>query len=711
MTATESRIHKAARQYLSRGWCAIPVPPRSKNPNRKEWQNERYEPADVERAFNPKGNVGIHCGKPSNGLCDVDLDVPEAVALAPIFLPATGRRHGRKTNPSSHWWYVCDPVPPGVKIFREPGRKGKKLIELRSTGGQTIVPPSIHDTTGEEYVWDTKGEASEVDGRVLRHDVAKLAACTLLARHWVEGQRHDLALAVAGVLLRQGWSQEYVAEFIEAAARAAGDISQMREHRQAVADTAEALAHNQPATGIPTLAEIMGDATASRFIEWLGIETQQATIILPGEIQPNGKHEPLPQVERQVWGLPKDAPHVDIESLPYWLNRIVRHVKPFTLMFPDEWPVMMALPFWSILWPHIRIQNLNLALWTLGIGRQGGGKNVSTDELQHLIQSITAGEIKLYTAGSPEGLWEALEGAGRQVLAYHDEYAGLLKLFSRDHMSHAKEALCSLYDGRNVGYLRSKGKSVQISDPVLAVVATTTPSALREFGNTSDLTNGYLSRFMMCAPDRINVSPDFSLASEMERTQLAREVSVYRNQLRGVSRVEYAETGRPDPPLINEYRLHLGIDTGEVESLEDALDDRSIPGGRLLARVKKVTALLALAERSPERSSDGQAVLVNDDHIRQAIDITELGYYYAERTLLWIGASQDVQLGDQIHALLRANPQGLSRRELCRRTHHRATEVSEALRLLREEGRVLATKTDNKRSGEIWVAIESAVES
>lgn len=450
----------------------------------------------------------------------------------------------------------------------------------------------------------------------------------------------------------------------------------------------------------PTISEATGFVTESYQPD------DGASVSLPisaSEISTNGHVE---QISEPVWQMPKAAPQIFVDDLPYWINRIVRHVEPFTPMFPPEWGVMVMLPYWSMLWPQVRIQNLNLALWTLGVGRQGGGKNIATDELERLTRAILQGDITMYTAGSPEGLWEALEGNGKRVLAYHDEYAGLLKLFSRDHMGHAKEALCSLYDGRGVGYLRTKGKSVQITDPVLAVIATTTPSALREYGNTSDLTNGYLSRFMVCAPDRRNISPDFSLANDMERGQLARELAAHRSDLASVARIEYAETGRSDPPAINAYRLHLGIDTGESETLEDALDDNSIPGGRLLARVKKIAALMALAERPPRTTSGGLTVLIEESHIKLAIDIVELGYYYANRVLSWIGESQDIQLSGRIYQLLRDNPHGLSRRQLCRMARARASEVQDALRLLREEGTAISARDKTGRTGERWMLVK-----
>ena len=44
-------------------------------------------------------NIGVLLGDPSGHTVDVDLDCPEALALAGWFLPPTGCKFGRLTRP------------------------------------------------------------------------------------------------------------------------------------------------------------------------------------------------------------------------------------------------------------------------------------------------------------------------------------------------------------------------------------------------------------------------------------------------------------------------------------------------------------------------------------------------------------------------------------------------------------------------------------
>src|SRR5262249_17723554 len=148
--------HCAAVYYVECGGQPIPIPRGSKNPARDEWQNEHTDRGNVGVRF-PRGrllNVGLLLGDRSGGLVDGDLDAPQAVAAARFLMPETGWISGREGKPASHYWYVvADPPAKASDAWRDPLlKKNNKLLELRSTGGQTVVPPSTHPE-GEAIVW------------------------------------------------------------------------------------------------------------------------------------------------------------------------------------------------------------------------------------------------------------------------------------------------------------------------------------------------------------------------------------------------------------------------------------------------------------------------------------------------------------------------------------------------------------------------------
>jgi hypothetical protein len=159
--------------YVARGWKPIPIPAREKAPTGSGWQNTNIRSDEIQWRFSATGNVGVLLGTPS-GIVDIDLDSKAAVKLAGQHLPPTGAIFGRPGKPRSHWIYrVANPEP--TRRFQSPDREA--IVEYRSTGAQTVFPPSIHPT-GEQVRWDDDGEPTEVDGAALMAAVELLAeAC------------------------------------------------------------------------------------------------------------------------------------------------------------------------------------------------------------------------------------------------------------------------------------------------------------------------------------------------------------------------------------------------------------------------------------------------------------------------------------------------------------------------------------------------------
>jgi len=245
---------EAARRYVEGGWAVIPIPTGSKSPNLSDWTKLRIPAEDVPSRFNDYGNVGVLLGEPSRGLVDADLDSAQAIALAPHFLPTTNAVFGRASKQRSHLLYLVEPAPATVRFC---DTDGTSLLELRSTGAQTIFPPSVHPS-GEAIKWEQDGEPAHVELDELRRAMRRLAAATLLVRHYpAEGSRHELALAISGALIRAGWTPEAIANFLRAVADVAGD-PERRDRASAGEYSAKRVANGRPATGWARLEKLIG---------------------------------------------------------------------------------------------------------------------------------------------------------------------------------------------------------------------------------------------------------------------------------------------------------------------------------------------------------------------------------------------------------------------------------------------------------------------
>jgi len=329
-TQTTSAL-EAAREYTQRGERVVPVPLRQKEPAITGWQNLRLTEQDLPQHFKGACNVGVLTGEPSGRLIDADCDAPEAVAAAAVFLPRTDRVHGRTGKRASHYWYR---VLSGLKTtkfqFTEAGAdKPTMLIEVRSTGCQTVVPPSVHPS-GEAYVWERDGQPAEVDASTLLAAAGEVAACALLVRAWPggPGSRDDIALALCGMLLRGGWSEDATDHFVMTVARIAGD-EEWRD-RDKAAQTARKIAEGKETTGAPKLSELLpnGKAVVAKAREWLNLRGGAEEIVWD---------EPVP--------LPGGMPGVDafdIELLPAALRGWVWDVAE-RMQVPTDFPAVAAM--------------------------------------------------------------------------------------------------------------------------------------------------------------------------------------------------------------------------------------------------------------------------------------------------------------------------------------------------------------------------------
>jgi putative DNA primase/helicase len=171
-----------ARDYHRRGLAPIPVPYRRKGIETKGWQNLRYSESDLPNAFVGRSNIGILNGEPSGWVVDVDLDDPLAVELADEFLPPTQSEFGRAGKPRSHRLYRLT-EPCNTHQRRMPkGADGKApmIVELRSTGTQTIFPGSVRGAQedgerDEPIEWHVDGEPASIDPATLLTSVDNLA--------------------------------------------------------------------------------------------------------------------------------------------------------------------------------------------------------------------------------------------------------------------------------------------------------------------------------------------------------------------------------------------------------------------------------------------------------------------------------------------------------------------------------------------------------
>ncbi len=266
---------EAADCYLAHGLSPIPLLPKSKKPKAK-WKDSVFDPKTDGALFDAKAGIALKLGLESGGLVDVDLDCSEARQLAKDFLPETPCVFGRESAPGSHWGYLTYSPLKTKKFQVKLGGETSMLLELRGEKHLTRFPPSVHES-GQVIRFEP--DKAAMPGFIGNDDLIRSASQLAVAALWVHvwpktnGIRQDVAMALAGGMLRAGYDAKYVENFIHRVTEMAGDEEAVKRG-QAAQDTAAKIDKGLSITGWPKLEHLLGSdgkEIVAKSKEWLGI--------------------------------------------------------------------------------------------------------------------------------------------------------------------------------------------------------------------------------------------------------------------------------------------------------------------------------------------------------------------------------------------------------------------------------------------------------
>jgi hypothetical protein len=689
------RIFRQVRASEKRDWQLIPIPHGQKAPVLKNWPQLRLTVSELEEALGPSDGIGVILGNASNGLVDIDVDAQEALAAAREFLPPTARRHGRPSKPNSHFFYEVQPPPSPTKFC---DLDGSTLIEVRSNGQQTLIPPTFHPG-GERFRWEGKGDAARVEGDLLFHAVSLVGAISLLARHWPnKGSRHEASKALAGLLLRSGWLAERAEQFVTAVARASMRDEEWATRKSDIRTTVRRLAEGLPVTGVPRLTEFIGDAVVARAKEWLGLPPQITVLDkFSGSVD-----------------LPKWPEKPTDQAFHGLVGDIVRTIDPSTEADPVALLVQLLLAFGSIIGrkPHFLVEasrhTTNLFAALVGATSKGR-KGVSWSQILRLLREVDPEWVKncvqsglstgqgliasvrdpvvhpQLAAGSIDEFDYGVvdEGvADKRLFVFESEFVQPLKLMSQPG-NILSNTIRQSWDTGNLQTL-TKTNPVRASDAHISILGHITQQELTRYLTETEQANGFGNRFLWVCVKRSKFLPDGGRLKTTELSRLSRQLQMSVEFARSVEQLKRGKIARE-----LWHAVYPELSEGKT-GLFGALT------GRAEAQVTRLALVYALMDRSH---------IVRREHLEAALAL----WQYVESSIRFIfGDSLGDTSADEILKALRVSPQGLTRTEISNlfSRHRNARDIGRGLSVLAQNGLASFRREEtNGRPDERWFTL------
>lgn len=254
------------------GFRPVPLHPRSKAATSRAYVEPDYEPPPDDLWREREHGIGVVTGPRHHGPIDADLDCPEALFFAPVFMPATDAVFGRVSKPRSHRLYRADGPAFEKQAFLDPV-DGTTLLELRGDAGhQTCMPGCVHEDTGETVEWSELAfpEVPVVDSTALRRAAQKTAlACLIARRVWADSYHNEPCKLLAGVFFYLEWSCDEAEQFIQALMGYSGDVDKSR--LPTVRATYRRGEAGKKVAGAGILRkQLKNDGLVDRILEWAG---------------------------------------------------------------------------------------------------------------------------------------------------------------------------------------------------------------------------------------------------------------------------------------------------------------------------------------------------------------------------------------------------------------------------------------------------------
>lgn len=478
-----------AASWLLRGIQPIPVSPKSKIPKGgKGWNKQILTEEDLPKAFDAHDNVGGLWGSPSQWVVDIDLDWDEAALIAPSILPETFI-YGRPSRPGTHYLYKAQGMQ-GYKCRSSDGI----IVEVRSTGSQSVLPPSWHPDT-EQYQIENDVDITETQPKLLHKKIHLVAAGALLARKYPkEGGRHDYVHALTGALVRGGWEDKRIIQFVKSVVSASGKENDVRQRIITIDNTLLHTRKGDHTYGWTTLQAWFDKHTITLLKQWLGmyktLEMSSNPLKISRRIKPENFIDKTSSL-LEVGGM--------VKTISDWASKRGHVIQPLFNLSVG----LMSVAFLTQNKYVVDSWDTPLQPYFMLSSRTGGGKENAIDSVYYLMRQLNLHEAAFSGFQSYHSMLDKLAVPPNAAIWLWDEAARRLKAATRsvtgpDHQ--VMTWVTSLFGKANSCVPGSTARKMvipPIDRPFLTIMAAAQPIQLVEALSGDEIDTGFVNRFIL----------------------------------------------------------------------------------------------------------------------------------------------------------------------------------------------------------------------
>jgi hypothetical protein len=464
----------------------VPLRPASKIPSGgKGWNSLRVSEKTVAQFFKQGDNLGGLWGEPSNWIVDIDLDWDEAAHFAQHYLPETFT-YGRLSRPSSHFLYRCKGAVSSSKVIDK-----TKVIEIRSTGSQSVLPPSLHPDN-ERYEINDSHPFTTLTKAELERLVGHVAAAAVLLRNFpTEGGRHDFIHSLTGALMWSGWKEDETVKFMEAfLACISEDDDEPGDRKLTVTNTIEHFKKGDRIAGWRILSTFVPPEVVKVAREWL---TPPKNYQTPPKLVAGEVTVTIPPIDKAL----VDAPGM--------VGEIARWSAKKSYLLQPSFDLAVGLMCTALASGNKYIVQgwaTPLQPYFMLLAPTAAGKGSALDCVYEFAAKIKMGSAVFQGFQSYYALLDKLSEPPAMACWLWDEAARRLKA-TKNAASFDYQIitwLLALYGRANTHVPAFPGRKTEIpalDRPWLGLLAAAQPAQLIESVTVSDLAMGLLNRFIL----------------------------------------------------------------------------------------------------------------------------------------------------------------------------------------------------------------------